>query len=62
MRTLADRTFIVLTLVATLVILTMIGIIVGNIVVHGRDRLSWEFLTAPPRSGMMEGGIFPAIY
>lgn len=62
MRKTLDRTFVVLTLVATLIILAMIVVIVGNIVIHGRDRLSWEFITAAPEQGMMAGGIFPAIY
>jgi phosphate transport system permease protein len=62
MRKFVDRSFVILSLVATIIILTMIVIIVGNIVIHGRERLSWEFLSAPPRSGMMEGGIYPAIY
>src|SRR6266705_5858639 len=57
-----DRTFVAMTLAATLVILAMIAIIVGNIVVHGTDTLSLEFLTAAPEQGMMAGGIFPAIY
>jgi phosphate transport system permease protein len=57
-----DRTFVAMTLIATLIILAMIAIILGNVVIHGRDRLSWEFLTAAPEQGMMEGGIFPAIY
>ena len=62
MRRMVDRTFVAMTLAATLVILAMIAIIVGNVVIHGRDRLSWEFLTAAPEHGMMAGGIFPAIY
>jgi phosphate transport system permease protein len=62
MRKALDRTFVILTLVATLIILAMIAIIVGNIVIHGRERLSWEFITAAPEQGMMAGGIFPAIY
>jgi len=62
MRKTLDRTFVILTLVATLIILAMIAIIVGNIVIHGRDRLSWQFITAAPEQGMTAGGIFPAIY
>jgi len=62
MRRIVDRTFVAMTLAATLIILAMIAIIVGNVVIHGRDRLSWEFLTAAPEHGMMAGGIFPAIY
>jgi len=62
MRKMVDRTFVAMTLAATLIILAMIAIIVGDVVIHGRDRLSWEFLTAAPEQGMMAGGIFPAIY
>lgn len=56
-----DRTFVGLTLTATLIVLAMLAVIVGNIAYHGGERLSWEFLTSPPRDGMMGGGIFPAI-
>jgi phosphate transport system permease protein len=28
----------------------------------GAGTISWEFLSQPPRRGMTEGGIFPAIY
>jgi phosphate transport system permease protein len=62
MRHFRDRTFILLTLAATLLILVMLAVIIGNIVVNGMQRLSWEFLTAQPRDGMTAGGIFPAIY
>src|SRR5438128_3738467 len=62
MRKAFDRTFVVLTLVATLIVLAMIAVILGDIFIHGRGRLSWEFLTAAPDQGMMAGGIFPAIY
>jgi len=57
-----DRVFVSLTLSATLLILSMLGVIVGNIAYHGWERLSWEFITAAPERGMTAGGIFPAIY
>lgn len=57
-----DRTFVALTLLATVIIVAMLGIILGNIVYEGTARLSWEFLSAAPRDGMRAGGIFPAIY
>ncbi len=57
-----DRTFVALTLLATVIIVAMLGIILGNIVYEGTERLSWEFLSAAPRDGMRAGGIFPAIY
>jgi phosphate transport system permease protein len=62
MRKLADRAFVVLTLIATTLIIAMLAIIIGNIAYHGTERLSWEFLTSAPDNGLMGGGIFPAIY
>jgi phosphate transport system permease protein len=62
MRKAIDRSVVILCSAATLLILTMLAIILGNIVVHGTSRLSWEFLSQPPLQGMTAGGIFPAIY
>ena len=62
MNRIGDRVFVILTLSATLIILAMLGIIVGNIAYHGTERLSWRFITAAPENGMTAGGIFPAIY
>jgi phosphate transport system permease protein len=50
----------VITAVAILVILPILLVII-YVVVNGLSGLSWEFLSQPPRSGMTEGGIFPAI-
>jgi len=50
------------TLRLTLVlVLFILGIIVYDIVSKGIGVINWEFLTQPPRMGMTEGGIFPAI-
>src|SRR5439155_14757959 len=57
-----DGVFVGLTAVAVLLIVAMLGVIVGDILIHGWERLSWEFLTASPRAGMTQGGIFPAIF
>jgi phosphate transport system permease protein len=62
MRKAVDRTVLLLTLAATLIILAMLATVLGNIVFHGKDRLTWEFLTSPPEQGMTAGGIFPAIF
>ena len=40
----------------------MVGLILANIFIHGKEHLSWGFLTAAPEQGMTAGGIFPAIY
>jgi phosphate transport system permease protein len=57
-----DRSFILLSGLAVLLIVTMLAIIVGNVVWHGWEQISWEFLSGAPRVGMTEGGIFPAIF
>jgi len=59
---LAGASFRALTGFAALLIVLFVAIIVGNILWFGGRTLSWEFLTAAPRHGMMAGGIFPAIY
>ena len=61
-RRLIDNAFVGLTALAVLIIVAMLAIVLGNIVLNGWARLSWEFLTAAPRVGMTEGGVFPAIY
>jgi len=61
-RRLADRAFLWLAALAVLLIVAMLGVILGNIVWNGWEQITWEFLTAAPRVGMTEGGIFPAIF
>lgn len=58
----AGSFFTGLTLLATLIIITILFIILGNIILHGHKVLSWEFISNPPREGMTAGGIFPAIF
>lgn len=58
---LTEYFFASLTGIACLIIVSMVFIIVGNIVIHGVEKLSWEFISHSPESGMTEGGIFPAI-
>ncbi|HLG43096.1 MAG TPA: phosphate ABC transporter permease PstA [Planctomycetota bacterium] len=54
--------FTTLTGFASLLIVVMIAVILGNILIHGLPMLSWEFVSKEPREGMTEGGIFPAIF
>lgn len=49
-----------ITAVAFLVILPIIFVI-GFLIYNGIGALSWEFLSQPPRNGMTEGGLLPAI-
>lgn len=54
--------FIILSGLATLSILIIIFIILGNIVLHGVEKISINFLVSSPEHGMTAGGIFPAIF
>jgi len=57
-----DKVWVGLTALAALIIVAMLVIILGDITIHGWQKLSLEFLSQAPRGGMTEGGIFPAIY
>ncbi len=46
---------------STVVVVLPVIFVLFYIVKQGWSALSWEFLTAMPRNGMREGGIFPAI-
>jgi phosphate transport system permease protein len=52
--------FSLLTLIAVFTVVPILGVII-YIAKEGSPAISWEFLTAVPRSGMREGGILPAI-
>jgi phosphate transport system permease protein len=54
--------FTTLTGFSCLLILAMVAIILGDVVIHGLPGISWEFVSAAPKAGMTEGGIFPAIF
>ncbi|MFH1371574.1 MAG: phosphate ABC transporter permease PstA [Planctomycetota bacterium] len=45
----------------TLFVVIPIMLTILYVVKNGAGAISWEFLTASPRNGMKEGGIFPAI-
>lgn len=47
--------------VATFLIVVPILLTIFYIIKNGIGAVSWEFITAAPRNGMKEGGIFPAI-
>jgi phosphate transport system permease protein len=60
-RQLTQRLVFTLITFAAVVTVAPIVIIVGYIVTQGAPAISGEFLTAVPREGMREGGIWPAI-
>jgi phosphate transport system permease protein len=47
---------------ATLLVLTILAIILGDIVIHGAPSLTLGFLSKAPSDGMTAGGVFPAIF
>lgn len=49
-----------ITAMAALVVIPIVLVIVF-IVINGIGAINWEFLTTPPRNGMREGGIMPAL-
>jgi phosphate transport system permease protein len=51
----------ILSVIATAVVIVPIFIVILFIFINGIQAVSWEFLTQAPRSGMTEGGIWPAI-
>lgn len=51
----------IITMIATAVVIVPIFLVILFIFINGIQAISWEFLTQPPRSGMTEGGIWPAI-
>jgi phosphate transport system permease protein len=57
-----DRALATLSAVAAVIILAMLAVIVGDVVLGGARTMSWEFISQPPRQGMMAGGVFPAIF
>lgn len=52
--------FAILTVLAVVVVVPIV-LVVLYIIVQGVGAINWEFLTAFPRNGMKDGGIFPAI-
>ena len=46
---------------SVLIIVGVLAIIIGNVVIHGAGAVTWEFISQPPRNGLRDGGILPAI-
>ncbi len=56
-----DRVLIGLLGLSVVLIIAILVVIVGNIALHGARQVTWEFVSKPPRDGLMAGGILPAI-
>lgn len=61
MRRYVEKVWVALLALSIVLILAILGVILGDVVVHGAGHISWTFLTESPRQGLTEGGIFPAI-
>jgi phosphate transport system permease protein len=57
----SERIGFLMLYLAGILVLFFLGVILFDIIIKGVGVLSWNFLTQPPRMGMTEGGIFPAI-
>jgi phosphate transport system permease protein len=57
----SERLGFLMLYLAGVLVLFFLGVILFDIFIKGVGVLSWKFLTQPPRMGMTEGGIFPAI-
>lgn len=58
---LLDKFFVALLALSVLIIIAILVVIIGNIAIHGAAQVTWEFISQPPRAGLTEGGILPAI-
>ena len=56
-----DKVAISLLGLSVVMILAILVVVVGNIVLHGARQVTWEFISQPPRDGLTDGGILPAI-
>jgi phosphate transport system permease protein len=60
-RKLIGSSIVTLTALCAFIIVAVVIIVMGTIILGGKDMLTWEFLTSPPTEGMTAGGVFPAI-
>ncbi|MGN6187106.1 MAG: hypothetical protein ACTHQM_26005, partial [Thermoanaerobaculia bacterium] len=60
-RRILDKFFIALLALSVVLIIAILLVIIGNIAIHGAGQVTWEFISQPPRAGLTEGGILPAI-
>ncbi|HEX7832799.1 MAG TPA: PstA family ABC transporter permease [Thermoanaerobaculia bacterium] len=60
-RRIVDKLFISLLALSVVIIIAILVVIIGNIAIHGAGQVTWEFISKPPRAGLTEGGILPAI-
>jgi phosphate transport system permease protein len=60
-RKILGGTVAVLSMMSSVFVVTVVVLIMGNIILGGIEKLSWQFIFNSPTEGMTEGGIFPAI-
>ncbi len=60
-RRIGDKIAVGLLGLSVVLIIAILVVILGNVAYHGFGAVTWEFITKPPRDGLMAGGIMPAI-
>lgn len=60
-RRVGDKIAVALLGCSVVLIVAILVVIITNIVIHGATAVTWEFVSQPPRDGLMAGGILPAI-
>jgi phosphate transport system permease protein len=58
---LIGKVAVVVSGLATILIIAVLFYMLTEIIINGKNYLTWEFLTQSPTEGMTAGGIFPAI-
>ena len=61
MKRIGEKIGIAALALSVVIILAILAVILGNIARHGARAVTWEFISQPPRAGLTEGGILPAI-
>ena len=61
MRNIKQQSGFMLLRLAVILVLFIVFYIIWDILSKGAGTISWEFITAKPRKGMTEGGIWPAL-
>lgn len=56
-----DRLAVTLLGASVVVIIAILAVIIANVAIHGIGAVTWTFISQPPRAGLTEGGILPAI-
>lgn len=60
-RTLVERAFVALCLLAVLLPLAMLALLIGDVVIDAVERLGWDFIVSYPSRKAAQAGILPGL-